>query len=272
MYYHRIDSLRCFAVLGVLFSHFFNQNITKHLFIGTAGVDLFFVISGFLITEILFRYKDSDNTVCNKLKLFYGRRLLRIFPIYYFYLFLVVFVFKVQDIKQVLSAVFYLFNFYEMNKDISPLLIHIWSLSIEEQFYLIWPFLILFIPQKNILKVIIFIIFFSLSAKILLPHVNHKLLTVSSFEAFGIGALFAYLKIYDTSTLKKYLRYKLPLIAAISTYGSIVLLSTYNITILDNWFRVSISIVSFYLLGVSVIPSGNGNQKINSLLDNKLFM
>lgn len=272
MYYPKIDLLRCFAVIGVLFSHFFNPNITKHLFTGTGGVDLFFVISGFLITEILFRYKESENRLSINLKKFYFRRILRIFPIYYLYIFIVLVLYKANVINQVGWAFCYIFNFYEMNYVASPLLIHIWSLSIEEQFYLIWPFLILFIPHKRILNVIVFIIFLSLFLKVLWPQINHKLFTISSFEAFGVGALFAYLKMYKPAQLYKYLSNKIPLYLGIGIYALIVLFSFTDIRVFDNWFRASTSVIAFYLLGIAVNTSNIKSTRLNTLLENKYLI
>src|SRR3989304_4593788 len=78
-----LDGLRAIAILIVFFFH------TRNLPFGWMGVQLFFVLSGFLITDILLRMKESLPRRAFFVK-FYGRRFLRIFPLYYFYLALVV--------------------------------------------------------------------------------------------------------------------------------------------------------------------------------------
>ena len=114
---------------------------------GYYGVDLFFVLSGFLITSILLKAKGSFSAAY---KTFMGRRTLRIFPVYYLAL-----------------AVLYLCNFATTREDIFWLgtytwnyaaewkqgdnwLYYLWSLSVEEQFYLFWPFMVLTIRQRPV--------------------------------------------------------------------------------------------------------------------------
>ncbi|MEI9808490.1 MAG: acyltransferase [Bacteroidota bacterium] len=76
-YYPALDGLRGIAIILVLCCH--NFNFLPHFELGWIGVDLFFVLSGFLITDILLRTKETKNFLQN----FYIRRILRIFPLYY---------------------------------------------------------------------------------------------------------------------------------------------------------------------------------------------
>jgi peptidoglycan/LPS O-acetylase OafA/YrhL len=87
-YQPRLDSLRFFAVLLVIFSHWLPNSEFVEFFptMGHVGVGIFFVLSGFLITGVLTRLKSKDRGTA--LKIFYFNRVLRIFPIYYFLLFL----------------------------------------------------------------------------------------------------------------------------------------------------------------------------------------
>ena len=89
-YIARLDSLRAYAVIIVIISHWFPKIAISKLFpLGSIGVDVFFVLSGFLITYILLGYKNNSNgAIKQKFKVFYVRRVLRIFPIYYLSLFL----------------------------------------------------------------------------------------------------------------------------------------------------------------------------------------
>src|SRR6476620_2899804 len=93
VYYRQLDTLRAFAVGMVLLSHWFSPKhiINKYTLNGTLGVTLFFVLSGFLITGILLRTKTSiENRLSLReaFKTFYIRRSLRIFPVYYLLLFI----------------------------------------------------------------------------------------------------------------------------------------------------------------------------------------
>lgn len=154
-----LDAVRAIAFLMVFFFH-------ERVFdFGWSGVQFFFVLSGFLITRILIAtthlpFKDY-------LKVFYGRRVLRIFPIYYLYLGVVAIVvhylitarhLRYTDLlefrQHAVYALSYLYNFFNVTVlfDNNEFLTHFWSLAVEEQFYLVWPFLIFFMMRKNINK------------------------------------------------------------------------------------------------------------------------
>lgn len=160
-----LDGLRAIAILLVFASH------SDLLSVGWVGVQLFFVLSGFLITGILLDMKDSLPSREYFTK-FYGRRFLRIFPLYYFYLALmaiVAFWLMYADFRpkymqiyfeQVWYAVLYVYDFFYRAPWFQPSLFldHFWSLSVEEQFYIIWPLLLLVVPQQNLKKLFILFI------------------------------------------------------------------------------------------------------------------
>ena len=150
-----LDGLRAIAFLLVFALH------TDYLQIGWIGVQFFFVLSGFLITGILLDMKKSLPPREYFFK-FYGRRFLRIFPLYYFYLLLMSGValwlisisyranYMQLFLDQVWYAVYYVYDFFFATVffEHSLFLDHFWSLSVEEQFYIFWPLLILLIPEK----------------------------------------------------------------------------------------------------------------------------
>ena len=154
-----LDGLRAIAFLLVFALH------TDYLHVGWIGVQFFFVLSGFLITGILLDMKKSlpPRQYFSK---FYGRRFLRIFPLYYFYLLLMTGVaiwlisiayrpnYMKLFLDQARYAVFYVYDFFFATKFAvnSHFLDHFWSLSVEEQFYIFWPMLILLIPEKALKK------------------------------------------------------------------------------------------------------------------------
>jgi peptidoglycan/LPS O-acetylase OafA/YrhL len=153
-YYPALDGLRGLAIVLVLCCH--NLRFIPYFNLGWVGVDLFFVLSGFLITDILLKTKDNKSFLSN----FYIRRILKIFPLYYGALLLF---FLIAPFLQNLQIQY---NYYHSNQAMSwfhlqnwlyifhqkPadsfLLSHFWSLAVEEQFYMLWPLTILAI--KNI--------------------------------------------------------------------------------------------------------------------------
>jgi peptidoglycan/LPS O-acetylase OafA/YrhL len=170
VFYPALDGLRAVAFLLVFFHHY------ASLAWGWAGVDLFFVLSGFLITGILFDSLDQAHRVRN----FYVRRTLRIFPLYYAVMLLVLpFVYQGVSWSWLLWPA-YLGNYVRMIApylpgsplqrlaDFQPIvqmtvhrpypttldLGHFWSLCIEEQFYLVWPWLVFWIRNRRTLLLI----------------------------------------------------------------------------------------------------------------------
>ena len=195
-YYRKIDGLRCVAISLVLVEHFLV--IGQYMSAGYYGVDLFFVISGFLITSILIR--PNDHSFLVNYRNFIGRRTLRIFPIYYLTI-LVLWLAGLPVIREKLVCFLtYTFNYAWIifNLPQGPVT-HFWSLSVEEQFYLFWPFVVLSLRSKPkyLLLVTISIIVFGYAQSIfsvvpaLTPFNNTGLLT--RMAALGLGALGALL-------------------------------------------------------------------------------
>jgi peptidoglycan/LPS O-acetylase OafA/YrhL len=144
----QLDGLRAIAVLSVVAYHTLPA---PHLpvYLGPAAVRLFFVLSGFLITGILLSARDATGNRRGVLAAFYGRRLLRIFPLYYAAL-LTFAALGVREIREHLAwHALYLSNVLisVMDHWIGPAS-HLWSLCVEEQFYLCWPLLVLFLPRR----------------------------------------------------------------------------------------------------------------------------
>lgn len=167
-FYPALDGLRAFAVLLVFFHHYHSPN-DPSLSWGWAGVDIFFVLSGFLITGILY---DTRNTP-HRFRNFYARRTLRIFPLYYAVLLFGVLLTPVFHWLWNPAWVlwfFYLGNYARFIYLHSPLfpkgalehlvaqtphfgmsmlyLGHFWSLCVEEQFYLVWPLVVFYVRDR----------------------------------------------------------------------------------------------------------------------------
>lgn len=215
-HYPALDGLRGVAILLVVFLH--NFNFMNYFFFGWLGVDLFFVLSGFLITDILLNSLDKPHFLRN----FYIRRVLRIFPL--FYLTLIICLLILPNIKSIhLDASYYtdnqfwlwtylqnwLFVFKEPHGD--KILLHTWSLAVEEQFYLVWPVTILLIRKPKILLTIaILTLLFIVVARYMVWIYQVEDLAYSSLYTFTridglcIGSIVALLMRINPGFLKKY--------------------------------------------------------------------
>ena len=166
------------------------------------GIDLFFILSGFLITGILIETKTKENYF----KSFFMRRTLRIFPIYYLVLAVLYFVvphiefFQGESMDKILNAepwATYTMNIYQsIESSWVPYIGHFWSLAVEEHFYLFWPILIYIVPNKNLSKLCLSMIAFSFAFRIWTayigePNMVRYIFTFSRFDALSLGAYMA---------------------------------------------------------------------------------
>jgi peptidoglycan/LPS O-acetylase OafA/YrhL len=207
-YFDQLDGLRCFAVLLTMMAHWFPALGYPIIPYCWKGVDLFFMISGFLITLILLKKKETVTDKLLIVKNFSIRRVLRIFPIYYLFIgffFITYLLFHakwwVPDLGPYLFT--YTSNIYYMlGGHGNGIFEHTWSLAIEEQFYLIWPWIICFISRRFLMPVIAVFILIGAASNIF-PNAVFiiKLLPVRNFDTLCAGAIFAYLYFYCKNSL-----------------------------------------------------------------------
>jgi peptidoglycan/LPS O-acetylase OafA/YrhL len=274
-YHHHLDGLRGIAVIMVMFFHFFQTQKSEYYILkliksmsvfGQTGVVLFFVLSGFLITRILINTRESKNYF----KVFFARRSLRIFPLYYMFLFiyfyLVPFIsydFELENISFInlgdqLFYYCYLQNFamtFDWFKQIGPP--HLWSLAVEEHFYLFWPFIIYYLPVNKIYSFIFWLILITFIIRFVMIFYygfqNPFYFTLTNLDSLVLGAFLAILEIKRFLIIKN-----LKLFIFILSVSSfvLVLLTVFNIGQIKYLFlNLTISIIYFSLIGIIVSSS-----------------
>jgi peptidoglycan/LPS O-acetylase OafA/YrhL len=202
-YIPQFDGLRGVAILLVLIGHSGFLEALPHagmLEYTRFGVDLFFVLSGFLITGILLDSKGSEHYFRN----FYARRALRIWPLYYLLLFVVFAVAPLfrPSMRATAAGIWPAFVFYVQNialvrHDTYPFALGAtWSLAVEEQFYLTWPLMVFLLKKRTLAIVSMSLVFLSLSLR-LIGHFHgapsgflHQF-TLSRLDAIALGTLAA---------------------------------------------------------------------------------
>jgi peptidoglycan/LPS O-acetylase OafA/YrhL len=208
-----LDGLRGIAILIVFLGHFTQFGLSKaqranpiFYFLSDKagiGVDLFFVLSGFLITGILYDSKNRQGYF----RVFYTRRTLRIFPLYYSVLILVAvsrIVFpnlyalsSITPVAQIANFT-YTTNFLMAFRGLTaePLFLgHFWSLAVEEQFYILWPLIVLRLSREQLVKLALTGVVAALLLRVLLIHSlafeSAYLLLPARMDSLLAGALIA---------------------------------------------------------------------------------
>jgi peptidoglycan/LPS O-acetylase OafA/YrhL len=198
----QLDGLRAVAVTSVMAFHFIPA-VDRIAPLGSIGVRLFFVLSGFLITRILLPSTriqsavDGPNTrsaqgLWAALRTFYIRRALRIFPLFYLVLALAALI-NIGPVRDTIGwHVSYLTNAYLFNRGAwHGSISHLWSLAVEEQFYLVWPCLVLLLPERRLPAVIAMMIVAAPLSRLAIGGAMSSVLPTSCLDSLGTGALLA---------------------------------------------------------------------------------
>lgn len=195
-----LDGIRAIAVLLVIGWHFvLNFDPSPFTFAyglatwGQTGVDLFFVLSGFLITGILLDTKGTLHFLRN----FYARRILRIFPLYYSTLavcFLVLPALGLSGESWKQSGWYWIY-LHNIVRTFSPEYragpSHFWSLAVEEHYYFVWPWLVMALDRRKLLGVIGAAIGVSLLTRVLMAHYDPIFFTPARLDGLAIGSALA---------------------------------------------------------------------------------
>jgi peptidoglycan/LPS O-acetylase OafA/YrhL len=272
--YPDIDGLRGIAIIGVLCAHLLSGLSENHsipvvgfllqsVSFGWAGVDLFFVLSGFLISSILMDMKGESS----RWKTFYLRRTYRIFPLYYLALAVIAVAALIgifpSDKWDKLAPAYPYFLTYTNNflivineGNYFPGLSHFWTLAIEEQFYLLWPAVIFLLPIRTVLYICFASIIVCFSFRVALangflessawPHALHVLMPLRS-DSLCTGCLVA-IMIRDTDCDLISAKFKKAFLAmgAMAGIGLIAILSVFWGSVgLPNYLLFSFNTIAF---------------------------
>ena len=284
-YKPQIDGLRAISVIAVILYHVeLYYNDFKIFSGGFIGVDIFFVISGYLITSLII--KEINETNSFSLINFYKRRSKRILPaLFVMILISIIFAWNyltpnsfIQYSKSIISSVFFFSNYffylegliYNAEGSLLKPLLHTWSLSVEEQFYIFFPLLLICVTKflnKNFLTLFLILFISSLTISILTTSQNSVFSffsTLSRVWEFIAGSLLAYLEIKNN---------KIEMIN--KNYCSYLgfFLIFFSFFYFDNnsihpSFLTLVPIFGAFL----IIASSNLNNFINKILSNFIFV
>lgn len=202
-YLPQLDSLRALAVLGVFVQHFLSQGniFVSTVPLGDLGVRMFFVLSGFLITGILLNaragIRSGSITIATTTWHFYMRRFLRLFPV--FYVSLAVGLIFSQELRQYIWwFILYLQNIQNARLGHFSFGAHLWTLAVEEQFYLVWPLFIFFISDRLLWPTMVLTMVLGGVSRLVfigldLTHFQASMLTPSHLDTLGAGGVLAIL-------------------------------------------------------------------------------
>ncbi|MEC4005492.1 acyltransferase [Flavobacterium sp. SUN052] len=281
IYLPGLNGIRAIAALSVVFSHINNRldyfKLPKRQLLDLAnfGVTIFFTLSGFLITYLLLKEKEKTGTI--DVKKFYIRRILRIWPLYFIYLIIVIFfngistvqwpiIFVLLMIPNLRNSFAGITNIAVGNHNLTYMTGHYWSLGVEEQFYAFWPWIIK--KSKKILEVLVLFPLVYLIIKIVLRlfHAPAGIITFFNYTRFGclaIGALGAYLFFNNSMKFKYWFTTKIFEISAWILLLFVAFNKFHLTSIVDH------EIIAVVTLVIIMNQINNPRKTIN--LENKVF-
>lgn len=250
-----LDGLRGLAILLVMLFH------SGLLDLGWMGVNLFFLLSGYLITQVLLPWKEAGLSFY--LKRFWWRRSLRIFPLFYAFLGLIVLGFAftgmpANTLEELPYLLTYSINFrglFTLHRN-SEFFNFIWSLCVEEQFYLIWPLVVFFTRKKQLLRVAMIVLLLSPLLRFGLGEYWAEahgtrlgiggavyILPFTQLDGFMMGAILAL--IGKDIPRKIAIRWGIASLLTIASLGTVCLLSFWNDGRMLHWSSFGFPIASW---------------------------
>jgi peptidoglycan/LPS O-acetylase OafA/YrhL len=251
IYFKGLNGIRAIASLIVViwhtdqFSRLFNLSEIGFYTNGMDGhaVDIFFVLSGFLITYLLLVEKEKTKSI--HLKNFYFRRILRIWPLYYLSVIIsviLIYLGIVPKLSHLTSSIF-LYTFlmanvaYLLNLAISSIM-PLWSVGVEEQFYLIWPQIVKRTSKYLTVFIALFLLFLIIKLSIYLlltpESILFKFLSITRIDIMSLGAIGAYLVYSKHRILKIIYRKDIQIISWLILIASIIYKPIHIFSFIDN--------------------------------------
>jgi peptidoglycan/LPS O-acetylase OafA/YrhL len=276
-YFASLDGVRFFSILAVVWHHSYPSGLPAVFSRGFLGVDMFFVLSGYLIVTLLLREKKTNHKKIS-LRNFYIRRALRIFPVYFGVLIALSIVYGLLKPNDPDSARFFALLPIYLGFVANWSLVHAsnlgiyWSLATEEQFYLFWPVLEKFFSPGVILPILLFIIFINQCVNF--GYLDHFFMVLygaehpvslhildATFTPICLGVLLAHLLNQKNSFLviNKYLRYRFASLVWFIVLLVIIALSSGDISGIK---RLLIQLTMCIWLASLVIREGHAFQPI----------
>lgn len=260
-----LNGIRAIAAIAVVISHISLQlpdfglepifrddnGRVSGILLASFGVTMFFALSGFLITFLLLKEKEKQPIY---IKHFYIRRVLRIWPLYYLFMAICVIIYFAFDVNYYhTSLLFYVFfgaNIAMIAKTMLPFMGHLWSIGVEEQFYIFWPWMAKLENRKLLKVAILFVaffyllkfLFFILQSKFPFLNIGLVALGVSRFHIMIMGCIGAILY-YNESKYCHYLTHKVTQTLA----WLILVLATFN------QFHISSALIDHEVISVVTI-------------------
>ncbi len=270
-YFQSLDVVRFICAFMIVIGHTYGgitDGTPYHTLVNNLGfgVEVFFLISGFLITYLLIIEKDKSQAI--NFKLFYFKRVLRIFPLYYLAILMApVFHYFFNEVEpNYTHQIFFFGNFELINGWISTAVNHLWSICIEEHFYIVWPILIYRVPLKKL--PIAFGVFILISAIfrgytfLTAEWGGHLILylhTISRWDTLAIGGLLAYAYYYKSFAIKTTFLQRLPLY--------LIFIAAFILVPYKDWNSVFASVFLKYIfIFVPAFAIGNILFNPNSIL------
>lgn len=277
-FYPQLNGLRFLFIFMVLVHHWGPQAFFEQYRSGWLGVDLFFVLSGFLIGEILLREKEVTQNKMRSIGNFVMRRVLRIFPLYYLSLLLYaalvstggILIWNLTYANNILQAI----DIERVGEEFW----HLWSLCVEEQFYLVFPFFVFFVSRKRIPHFLVAGIALSVACRFVAAFVYQNKLSYTlmplSLDSLFMGVALAYLKTHNSRQLTVcFSRRWLAIAGMIAASIGILFLCHWDHNreqlFIYTLFRFFGSVLGFLMIGYSVVVGYSGLAK--SFLENRFI-
>lgn len=276
MHLKGLNGIRAIAAICVLLAHT-NDFIVRYSIpalninggMAEYGVTMFFVLSGFLITYLLLNEKKATSSI--SIKKFYMRRILRIWPIYYLIILVTLLLFQylpeigapLEKGESILLYSFFAANIaYGLNLTFTTLT-PLWSVGVEEQFYLFWPLLVR--KSKNILTALIGVIVVYTLAKFLLRYFEngiwYKIIWMLRIDCMAIGGIGAYLLINKKKGINFFFYPAVEIVTWLVIFYSIIRGPIHVLTFIDH------DLYAIVFLSAILNVSSNPRKIIN--LENK---